>query len=160
MPEDISLTDLTKAATDKPEQTGAQLTLSDIAGARSPSATTTVQIGEDLEQSDKDDVGDQIARLPQEDQQLINQLSGSIDLIKPGIESSYAKDVQRTTSSFADDVLARVHSRDTGQAGELLSDLLVTVDNAELGPIHNIPLIGGLLSGTDKLRRRYQKVSS
>ncbi|PJM76328.1 toxic anion resistance protein [Bifidobacterium simiarum] len=87
-------------------------------------------------------------------------MANSLDLTRDGIESSYGKDVQRATSTFADDILSRTRSKDVGEAGELLQGLLTTVDEAELGAVKRIPIIGTLAVNINKLRRRYEKVSS
>lgn len=102
----------------------------------------------------------QIAKLPEADQQQIAQMAQSINLTQQGIESSYGKDVQRATSSFADEILSETRSKDTGEAGELLSTMLVTIDEAELGGFRKLPIIGQVAVSIDKLRRRYQKVDS
>lgn len=102
----------------------------------------------------------QIAKLPADDQQSVNQLAAQIDFTRDGIESSYGKDAQRATSTFADEILSETRSKDTGEAGELLNTMLVTIDEAELGGFRKIPIIGQVAVSIDKLRRRYQKVDS
>lgn len=102
----------------------------------------------------------QIAKLPAEDQQSVSQLAAQIDFTRDGIESSYGKDAQRATSTFADEILSETRSKDTGEAGELLNTMLVTIDEAELGGFRKIPIIGQVAVSIDKLRRRYQKVDS
>ncbi|KAB7788807.1 toxic anion resistance protein [Bifidobacterium cebidarum] len=102
----------------------------------------------------------QIAKLPEADQQQIAQIAGGIDFTREGIESSYGKDAQRATSTFADEILSETRSKDTGEAGELLNTMLVTIDEAELGGFRKIPIIGQVAVSIDKLRRRYQKVDS
>ena len=155
MAHDISLADLSKAD-DRAASSGADLTLSDLGGTGTGSTLAAADAGKDAAST----LDDQIARLSDDDRKAVVQMADSIDFTRRGIESSYAKDVQRSTSTFADDVLAKVRSQDTGQTGKLLIDLLTTVDDAELGPVRSIPLLGGLFSGSDKLRRRYQKVAS
>ena len=102
----------------------------------------------------------QIAKLPAADQQTVTQLADQIDFTREGIESSYGKDAQRATSSFADEILSETRSKDTGEAGELLNTMLVTIDEAELGGFRKIPILGQVAVSIDKLRRRYQKVDS
>ena len=102
----------------------------------------------------------QIAKLPPEAQEQIAQMAQAINFTQQGIESSYGKDVQRATSSFADEILSDTRSKDTGEAGELLTTMLVTIDEAELGGFRKLPIIGQVAVSIDKLRRRYQKVDS
>lgn len=102
----------------------------------------------------------QIAKLPEADQATVNQMAGQIDFTRDGIESSYGKDAQRATSTFADEILSDTRSKDTGEAGELLNTMLVTIDEADLGGFRTIPIIGQVAVSVDKLRRRYQKVDA
>lgn len=154
MVQEISLADLTRGSSaPQPADLTATATTTD-------SATGSVLVPANAALTPENTLETQLANLPEADRARIQQLANSIDLTKNGIESSYAKDIQRSTSTFADDILSKIRSKDTGQAGELLQNLLTTVDSAELGPVRNIPIIGSLLGGADKLRRRYQKVSS
>ncbi|WP_241677125.1 toxic anion resistance protein [Bifidobacterium jacchi] len=159
MAKEISLADLTKGsdaaapATATADESQA-LTLNDLNGTGNVLEANHAQLTPEAQ------LDAQIANLPDADRARIMQLADGIDFTKKGIESSYAKDAQRSTSSFADDILAKVQSKDTGQAGELLQNLLTTVDDADLGAIRKVPILGNLLGGADKLRRRYQKVSS
>lgn len=154
MAQEISLSDLTKdgnAAGSAPSD----LTLDDLRGGNSGSGLAASDAGATPSAL----LDEQIAKLPKEDKAKVSQLAGSIDFTKKGVESSYAKDVQRSSASFSDGILSKVRSKDSGAAGELLQNLLTTVDDAQLGSISHIPILGGLISGIDKLRRRYQKVA-
>ncbi|OUO64622.1 hypothetical protein B5F70_04575 [Collinsella sp. An268] len=86
-------------------------------------------------------------------------MARTIDFTKAGIESTYARDAQRSLSDFADNVLAHTSNKATGEAGELLRELLAEVEGAELSGIKEIPIIGKVVVGIDKLRRTYQKVA-
>lgn len=127
----VSLADLTKKASEK---TSSPITKVDVAAE--PAVTLT----------------------PKEQEQA-NKLAASIDFTKDGIESSYARDAQLSMSDFADNVLAKVSNKDDGEAGKLLSDLLTTVDEADLGGVKNVPIIGQVMVSIDKIRRRYEKVA-
>lgn len=94
-----------------------------------------------------------------EEQREIDQKAASIDLTKNGIESTYARDTQMAMSDFSDGILSQTRNKDSGDAGKLLGDLLVTVDKAELSGVQNVPILGQVVVSLDKLRRRYQKVA-
>ena len=98
-------------------------------------------------------------QLSPEDQQRVNELARSIDFMKGGIESSYARDAQRSMTDFADTVLAKTANKSAGEAGELLRELLANVEDAELSGIKQVPIIGKVVVSIDKLRRTYQKVA-
>lgn len=98
-------------------------------------------------------------KLSPEDQQRADELAASIDFRKDGIESSFGRDAQLSMTDFADNVLAKTRGKDTGDAGELLRELLGTVDDAELKGVKQVPIIGQVVVSIDKLRCRYQKVA-
>lgn len=94
-----------------------------------------------------------------EDERRARELAATIDFTKAGIESTYARDTQRSMADFADDVLARTSNKTTGEAGALLRELLTEVEGAELSGVKKVPIIGQVVVGIDKLRRTYQKVA-
>ncbi|NEG96487.1 hypothetical protein GFD17_06945 [Bifidobacterium sp. SMB2] len=137
-----------------------EISLSDLAGGSQTSAVDLAAPSGDQALAADATPDQQIAKLNPADQAKVTQLAGSLDLTKAGIESAYGKDVQRATSTFADDILAKTRSKDAGQAGELLQGLLVTVDEAELSGIKKVPILGTIAVNINKLRRRYEKVST
>ncbi|MBW3089057.1 toxic anion resistance protein [Bifidobacterium sp. 82T24] len=138
-----------------------EISLSDLAGGAQTSQAVDLATTPDQQALAADATPDQqIAKLSPADQAKVQQLAGSLDLTKSGIESAYGKDVQRATSTFADDILSKTRSKDAGQAGELLQGLLVTVDEAELSGIKKVPILGTIAVNINKLRRRYEKVST
>ncbi|WP_236034594.1 toxic anion resistance protein [Bifidobacterium saguinibicoloris] len=147
----LSLADLTKGNT----VTNPALTGLDGAGDNALVPTAAQAQADTALNADQ-----QIAKLPPADQQAIVQMAGQIDFTRDGIESTYGKDAQRATSTFADEILSETRSKDTGEAGELLNTMLVTIDEAELGGFRKIPILGQVAVSIDKLRRRYQKVDS
>ncbi|WP_240544181.1 toxic anion resistance protein [Bifidobacterium sp. SO4] len=151
MPNQITLADLTKGAS--PVTSPSLATAGAASGELVPSAAEA-QAAAALTPDQ------QIAKLPAADQATVNQLAGQIDFTRDGIESSYGKDAQRATSTFADEILSDTRSKDTGEAGELLNTMLVTIDEAELGGFRKLPIIGQVAVSIDKLRRRYQKVDA
>lgn len=102
----------------------------------------------------------QIANLPAEQRDQIMNQAASINLLDPSIDQSYGRDVQRASTTTADRILETVRSKDTGQAGALLQDMLGVIDRENLGSVSKIPLLGNLLNSANAIRRKYQKVSS
>lgn len=102
----------------------------------------------------------QIANLPAEQRDQIMSQAASINLLDPSIDQSYGRDVQRASTTTADRILETVRSKDTGQAGALLQDMLGVIDRENLWSVSKIPLLGNLLNSANAIRRKYQKVSS
>lgn len=131
---------------------GRGITLADIAASQGAALTPPAAPGVAAAE-------EPAVRLSPEDEQRVAELARTIDFTRAGIESTYGRDVQRTMSDFADDVLAHTQNKATGEAGELLRDLLGEVEGAELSGVKQLPIIGRVVVGIDKLRRTYQKVA-
>ena len=131
-----------------------KLTLADLAGGSDLSVPT----GQATTSAEATVIDAPAVRLSPEDEQRARELASTIDLSKDGIESSYGKDAQLSMTDFADGVLSKTHSKDSGEAGELLRELLSTVDDAEIKGVKQVPIIGQVVVSIDKLRRRYQKL--
>lgn len=153
MPQNITLADLTKSS-------ATPITNPLLNTNQAVPNTTLVPTAAEAQAAAALTPDQQIAKLPEADQATVNQMAGQIDFTRDGIESSYGKDAQRATSTFADEILSDTRSKDTGEAGELLNTMLVTIDEADLGGFRTIPIIGQVAVSVDKLRRRYQKVDA
>lgn len=153
MPQNITLADLTKSS-------ATPITNPLLNTNQAAPNTTLVPTAAEAQAAAALTPDQQIAKLPEADQATVNQMAGQIDFTRDGIESSYGKDAQRATSTFADEILSDTRSKDTGEAGELLNTMLVTIDEADLGGFRTIPIIGQVAVSVDKLRRRYQKVDA
>lgn len=87
-------------------------------------------------------------------------IAAGIDLInQPDLDLTFGADVNRTASEFADDVLRKTSSRDSGHIGEMLQSVMNTLDAKKLGAIRTVPILGTIATAPGKLRRRYQNVS-
>lgn len=135
-------------------KTAPQFTLADLTAAAKAEVPQPVE-AQVIDSADNEPA----VKLSPEDQQRADELAASIDFRKDGIESSFGRDAQLSMTDFADNVLAKTRSKDTGDAGELLRELLGTVDDAELKGVKQVPIIGQVVVSIDKLRRRYQKVA-
>ena len=68
--------------------------------------------------------------LSPEDKRKADDIARTIDFGQAAIDQTYAADAQRDMADFSDTVLAKVSSKDTGEAGQLLRELLTTVDDS------------------------------
>jgi uncharacterized protein YaaN involved in tellurite resistance len=77
----------------------------------------------------------------------------------------YGVAAQSKIAEFADTVLEEIRSKDGGHAGEILSDLLVTIKNLDVGslasesPLAKIPILGSLVSAARRFIQRYERLS-
>lgn len=145
---------------------GKQLSINDLTGGTEQTITSPTDTASNaVIPADAGDLtpigqsGDPYATLDETDRLQVDRLAAGIDLTRPDIASTYGTDVQNATSGFADQILSETRAKDAGDAGKLLSDMLETIDDANLNGIRNIPIIGQIATSVGRLRRRYQKVS-
>lgn len=141
----------TPATTTTAQAGAAKFTLADLTSSAAVPVQAQAQVIEPAKV--------QAVQLSPADQKRADELAANIDFRKDGIESSFGRDAQLSMTDFADGVLSKTRSKDTGEAGDLLRELLGTVDDAELKGVKQIPIIGQVVVSVDKLRRRYQKVA-
>ena len=53
-------------------------------------------------------------------------------------------------------MLDKVSSKDTGEAGELLRELMVTVDDSELSGVKKVPILGTVVIKIEQVRRELE----
>ena len=99
-----------------------------------------------------------------EERQKIDQVKQSIDIMDTQVTMQYGIGTQRRLTEFSDSVLKNVRSKDGGEVGNLLSDLVVEVKSLDAkkllgsGTLDKVPLLNKAMGGLRKLKERYSKV--
>ena len=113
--------------------------------------------------ADVEIVRTQVEKLTPEQKARIEELKNSINLMDSQATLQYGVGAQRNISSFSDNILTQVRSRDSGYVGELMSDLAlkvkdVGVDELEEGFLDKIPFLKNASRVVKKFMRRYEKL--
>lgn len=92
----------------------------------------------------------------------LERIKSSIDLRDSKTALTYGAPAQKDLAQFADSVLSKVRAKDSGEVGNLLTELVTKVRGLEKKPsfISRIPVIGNLVNGTENLVTGYQKLST
>lgn len=104
----------------------------------------------------------EIETLTPEQKRRAEEIKESIDLLDSQAAIQYGAGAQRNISGFADNILAQVRSKDGGQVGELMSELLIKVKDAgvdklgEDGFLDRIPLFRDASRSLKKFMQRYE----
>lgn len=137
-----------------------QISLSDLAQANAGAMPTTNAGTLAATDDVREQVKTQLEAVSAEEQQAINRKAAEINLLQPGLENSYGKDVSRATSGFADEIIEKTRSKEAGDGGDLLREMLVVLDRNDMGGMAKVPVLGKLFGSVDNLRRKYQTVST
>lgn len=99
-----------------------------------------------------------------EEKAKIAEIKESIDLTNTGTAVQYGVGVQRKLTEFTDSILDNVRSKDGGEVGELLSELVVEVKSLDPSSITNdngilskLPGVKSAVKSIKKLAERYNK---
>ena len=118
---------------------------------------------QEAEPADVQTVRARIEELTPEQKARVEDLKNSIDLMDSQTPLQYGVGAQRDISSFADSILAQARSQDSVHAGELMSDLIRTVedvgvDQLDDGIFDKAPIFRNVSRAVKKFLQRYEKL--
>lgn len=105
----------------------------------------------------------QVEELSPEQRVRVEEVKNSIDLMDSQAVLQYGVGPQRNISSFSDNILTQVRSKDSGYVGELMSDLVlkvkeVDVDGLDEGFLDKLPFLKNASRAVKKFMQRYEKL--
>ncbi len=97
-----------------------------------------------------------------EERRRIDEIKTSIDFTDTQTTVQYGTGVQRNMTEFADSILQNVRSKDGGQAGELLSELVIEIKSLDTSQFTDdifsrIPVLKNATRSIKKLKERFSK---
>lgn len=97
-----------------------------------------------------------------EERNRIEEIKTGIDFTDTQTTVQYGVGVQRRMTEFADSIMSNVRSKDGGEVGNLLSDLVIAVKSVDAGfdegLLGKMPLLKNAVHSLKKLKERYTKV--
>jgi uncharacterized protein YaaN involved in tellurite resistance len=127
-----------------------------------PAEPTKIAPGQELAQTDQA----LALELSSDERQRVDEIKQAVDVTDSQMVIQYGLPAQNKLSTFADSLLSDVRTRNTGEAGEALTELLVSVRELDVdglsagSPGARIPLIGRFLDAFKRFSVRYQKLST
>ena len=105
----------------------------------------------------------QVEELSPEQKARVEEVKNSIDLMDSQAALQYGVGAQRNISSFSDNILTQVRSKDSGYVGELMSDLVlkvkeVDVDGLDEGFLDKLPFLKNASRAVKRFLQRYEKL--
>ena len=110
-------------------------------------------------------VTQQIETLTPEEKAKVQSIKDSIDLTDSSTPLSFGAPAQKEIAQFSDSILAKVRSKDSGEVGTLLNDLVSKVRGFDVTKkndsfLSNLPIIGSLVNKADDMMQGYEKLST
>jgi len=95
-------------------------------------------------------------KLSDEEKKAIDEFISKIDVSDTSIVLAYGASAQQEIAKFSDEVLTNVRTKDTGDVGDLLSDLVVEIKDFDSAA--DINKKQGLLGVFDSVKKRIEKL--
>lgn len=89
-------------------------------------------------------VEQKVAELSEEDRQRVNEIKQGIDMQDSTLLTVYGSESQKNIAQFSDTILAEVRSKDVGDVGNLMADLMVKVKDLDITQIQDEGLLAKL----------------
>ncbi len=109
-------------------------------------------------------VTQQVETLSPEDKRKVEAIKNGIDLMDTTTPLKFGVEAQKEIAQFSDSILSKVRTKDSGQVGELLNDLVSKVRGFDPGEkksfLENIPFISGLVNKAQSIKDGYDKLST
>ena len=143
----------------------ADINLSDLmankkSAASSEQAVTPVEPTQEIEK-----VTQQVEQLTPAEMQKVQSIKDSINLMDTSTPLNYGAPAQKEIAQFSDSILAKVRTKDSGEVGVLLNDLVskvkgfdVTKKNSSF--LSSLPIIGSIVNKADDMMQGYEKLST
>jgi uncharacterized protein YaaN involved in tellurite resistance len=96
----------------------------------------------------------------------VAEIKRTVDVRDPQMVIQYGLPAQNKLATFADSLLSDIRTKDTGEAGQALAELLTKVKELDVdglaagSPGSRIPLVGRFLDSFKKFNNRYKKLST
>ena len=104
----------------------------------------------------------EVAELTEEERKKVDQIKEKLDLQDTQLLSVYGSNTQKNIAQFSDQILSEVRSKDVGQVGDLMADLMVKVKDmnfSQLGAndsiLDKIPIIKNMRQSVDRYLAKY-----
>ncbi|MDD7656153.1 MAG: toxic anion resistance protein [Veillonellaceae bacterium] len=138
------------------------ISLEDLLQAKKPeTAAQPVLINQ---QQEIQQVTAQTEALTPAQRQQVEEIKEKINLMDSGYALQFGSTAQKDMAAFSDSLLSQVRTKDSGQVGELLTDLSGKINDFSESQndsfVKKIPLIGSLVNKGENMLSSYEKLST
>ncbi|MCR5834231.1 MAG: toxic anion resistance protein [Selenomonadaceae bacterium] len=143
----------------------AELNLADLMAKKNSATpeTQAVAVVEPAQEIAK--VTQQVETLTPEEMSKVQSIKEGIDLTNTNTALSFGAPAQKEIAQFSDSILTKVRTKDSGEVGPLLNDLVSKVKGFDVTKkkdsfFSNLPIIGSLIDKAEDMMQGYEKLST
>ena len=142
----------------------AEISLEDLMKNKAQSQSQEAATTEVVPEQEIAVVTQKVETLSPDDRRKVQSIKDNINLMDTSTPLKFGVEAQKEIAQFSDSILSKVRTKDSGQVGELLNDLVGKVrgfDPSEKKSfLQNIPIIGGLVNKAQDIKDGYNKLST
>lgn len=109
-------------------------------------------------------VTQQIETLTPAERQKVQSIKDGINLMDSSTPLTFGAPAQKEIAQFSDSILTKVRTKDSGQVGELLTDLVGKVKGFDVSEkksfLSSLPIIGSMVNKAEDIKNGYEKLST
>lgn len=90
------------------------------------------EIEESKQVEEVEEINKKVETISEEDRNKINSLKTNINLLDSEVSTTYGVAAQKNLSTFSDTILNNIRTKDTGEVGELMTDLMEKVSSLDI----------------------------
>ncbi len=142
----------------------ADINLEDLMAQKKSNASQSKEITpvEPAEEIEK--VTRQIETLSPAELEKVQSIKDGINFMDSSMSLSFGAPAQKEIAQFSDSILAKVRTKDSGEVGVLLTDLVTKVKGFDTSEkksfVSKIPIIGALVDKAEDIKSGYDKLST
>lgn len=141
------------------------ISLKDLAKAKEVQAENEI-INEEIDLKEESEIIERkVMNLSPEDRDKVDKIKKEINLMDSGLAINYGVGAQKALSEFSGSILTNVRNKDSGEVGQLLTELMVEVKSLEInelgekkGFFSNLPFVKDGKKKMDVILAKYDSV--
>ena len=143
----------------------ADINLNDLLAQKKSAASQSQEVTPVEPAKEIEKVTQQVETLTPAELEKVRSIKDGIDFMNSSMPLTYGAPAQKEIAQFSDSILAKVRSKDSGEVGVLLNDLVGKVKGFDAtkksgGFLSNLPIIGSLVNKADDIMQGYEKLST
>ena len=142
----------------------AEINLEDLMAQKAAATNTDTAVANVEPAVEIEKVTRQVESLTPAEKQKVQSIKDSINLMDSSTPLSFGAPAQKEIAQFSDSILSKVRTKDSGEVGKLLGDLVSKVKGFDPEEkksfVSKIPFIGSLVDKAEDIKSSYDKLST
>ena len=142
----------------------ADINLDDLMSQKAASSQESTALVEVQPAVEIEKVTKQVETLSPAEMQKVQSIKDSINLMDSATPLNFGAPAQKEIAQFSDSILAKVRTKDSGEVGTLLNDLVSKVKGFDVTEkksfLSSLPIIGSLVEKGNDIMQGYEKLST